>query len=84
MNESKIEQKEALLEAYGAKTMEEAGQRIITILEKAGISYKLSDWNVKKEELDELAKNCFTKGRMENNPVDLTKEDVVKILENIW
>lgn len=84
MNESKIEQKEDLLEAYGAKTMEEAGQRIITILEKAGISYKLSDWNVKKEELDELAKNCFTKGRMENNPVDLTKEDVVKILENIW
>lgn len=84
MNESKIEQKEALLEAYGAKTMEEAGQRIITILEKAGISYKLSDWNVKKEEFDELAKNCFTKGRMENNPVDLTKEDVVKILENIW
>lgn len=84
INEGEIKEKEILLEAYGAKTMEEAGQRVIAILEKAGIAYKLSDWKVKKEELEELAESCFTKGRMENNPVDLSKKDVVEILENIW
>lgn len=84
INEGEIKEKEILLEAYGAKTMEEAGQRVIAILEKAGIAYKLSDWKVKKEELEELAESCFTKGRMENNPVDLSKQDVVEILENIW
>ena len=84
INESKIQQKELLLDAYGAGTMEEAGQRIIHLLDKAGISYKLSDWKVKREELDGIAANCFTKGRMENNPVDLSKEDVIMILEKIW
>ena len=84
INESKIQQKELLLDADGAGTMEEAGQRIIHLLDKAGISYKLSDWKVKREELDGIAANCFTKGRMENNPVDLSKEDVIMILEKIW
>ena len=84
INDSKIEEKEALLEAYGAKSLEEAGQRIVRLLDKAGISYKLSEWNVQKEDLEDIAENCFTKGRMENNPVDLSKEDVVKILKNIW
>lgn len=84
INKGEIEEKEILLEAYGAKTFEEAGERVDRILEKAGIDHKLSDWNVKKGELDELAENCFTKGRMENNPVDLSKQDVVKILDSIW
>ena len=84
INKGEIEEKEILLEAYGAKTFEEAGERVDRILEKAGIDHKLSDWNVKKGELDELAGNCFTKGRMENNPVDLSKQDVVKILDSIW
>ena len=73
INENKIEDKELLLNAYGAKTLEEAGQKIIHLLEKAEISYKLSDWKVKKEELNGIAENCFTKGRMENNPVDQKK-----------
>lgn len=84
INESKIEDKELLLNAYGAKTLEEAGQKIIDLLYKAQISHKLSDWKVKKEELIGIADNCFTKGRMENNPIDLSKEDVVKVLNNIW
>lgn len=84
INESKIENKEALLQAYNAKDMKEAGDTIFRLLEKAGISHRLSDWGVPKEGLEEIAGNCFTKGRMENNPVDLTKEDVIKILNNIW
>lgn len=84
INESKIEAKEQLLEAYGAKTWEEAGARIVRLLDKAGISHKLSEWKVAKEDIEAIAANCFTKGRMENNPVDLSKEDVIQILTNIW
>lgn len=83
INEGAIYEKEILLEAYGAKTSKEAGEKVMHLLNKAGISSKLSDWGVKKEELSEVAANCFTKGRMENNPVDLSKEDVTKILKNI-
>lgn len=84
INKKEIKEKDALLNAYGAKSMKEAGAKIVSLLEKAEIPYKLSDWKVEKEALENIAENCFTKGRMENNPVDLSKEDVVKILEGIW
>lgn len=84
INEGEIQQKELLLAAYGAQNMREAGDKVIRLLDKAGIDYKLSAWKVEKEDLSEIAANCFTKGRMENNPVDLKIEDVTKILENIW
>ncbi len=84
INKKEIKGKEALLNAYGAKNMKEAGAKIVRLLEKAEIPYKLSDWKVEREALENIAENCFTKGRMENNPVDLSKEDVVKILEGIW
>ena len=84
INKSKIEELEPLMQAYEADTLKEAGEKIIHLLEKADIPYKLSQWNVKKEDIPEIAEKCFTKGRMENNPVDLSKEDVEKILESIW
>ena len=84
INWEKISETEPLLQAYGVNTPEEAGQKIILLLELAGISHRLSEWNVEKKQLGNIAEHCFTKGRMENNPVDLSKEDVITILENIW
>lgn len=84
INEKEIEDVDALLQAYGVFSLEEAGDKVKQLLSKAGISYNLSDWNVKKSDLQSIAENCFTKGRMENNPVDLKVGDVVKILEQIW
>lgn len=84
INWEKIEDTEPLLKAYGAKTPQEAGEKVMHLLEMAGINQRLSQWNVEKEKLGSIAEHCFTKGRMENNPVDLGKEDVVKILEKIW
>ena len=31
-----------------------------------------------------LAQQSSTKGRIDNNPADLTKEDIIEILENIY
>lgn len=73
-----------LLQAYGVKTPEEAGAKIEKLLDLAKISHRLSDWKVEKEQIETIADHCFTKGRMENNPVDLKKQDVVNILKNIW
>ena len=84
INWKKIDETEPLLRAYGVQTAEEAGEKVLHLLDMAGISHRLSDWKVEKEQLGTIAEHCFTKGRMENNPVDLTKEDVVEILENIW
>ena len=84
INWKTISETEPLLKAYGVRSLEEAGGKIDKLLSLAGISCHLSDWNVEKDQLGAIAERCFTKGRMENNPVDLSKEDVTKILEKIW
>ena len=84
INWEKMEDTESLLRAYGVKTPEEAGRKVEQLLDMAGISHRLSDWKVEKADLGTIAAHCFTKGRMENNPVDLSKDDVEKILEKIW
>lgn len=84
INWKTIPETEPLLKAYGVRSLEEAGGKIDKLLSLAGISCHLSDWNVEKDQLGAIAERCFTKGRMENNPVDLSKEDVTKILEKIW
>jgi len=48
------------------------------------IKYTLQEWNVQREELEELVMLSFTKGRMENNIIDLTEEDVRWILNEIY
>lgn len=44
-------------------------------------SMKLSDYGITAQDLDELAALSFTLGRMDNNPVELTLEEVKNILK---
>ena len=53
----------------------EVRQRVIDVLAK---------WGIAKNELPILAKESFTKGRMDNNIVDLTEENVNNILMSIY
>ncbi len=48
------------------------------------IKYTLTDWGVRKEHLEELVKQSFTRERMENNIIDLSEERVRWILEEIY
>jgi len=48
------------------------------------ISYKLSDWGVKRQDLKFLSNESFTKGRMDNNIVDLSNKDVLQIFEQLY
>ena len=48
------------------------------------IPYSLSQWGIKKQNLDHLVLESFTKGRMDNNIVNLSKKDVKSILKSIF
>ena len=50
---------------------------------KGSIPYTLSEWGVAKSDLPQLVDESFTKGRMDNNIVDLTKDQVLEILHSI-
>lgn len=51
---------------------------------KGRICLRLSGYGIKRHELDSIAESSFTVGRMDNNPVNINKEDVRMILEKIF
>ena len=48
------------------------------------LSYRLRDWGIEKGQLGELVNQSFTRGRMNNNIIDLTVDHVQHILEDIY
>ena len=48
------------------------------------IKFNLRDWGIKQEQISELIDLSFTKGRMDNNIIDLTKDDVSGILHEMY
>lgn len=48
------------------------------------IPYTLDKWKIPKDQLPKLAEESFTKGRMDNNIVDLSTDDVLGILEELY
>ncbi|MFA7578451.1 MAG: iron-containing alcohol dehydrogenase, partial [Candidatus Muiribacteriota bacterium] len=83
INYSALVNPDDLFQAFGCDSVIEIKKWINLIYNKAGIKYKLRDYGVKKEELENLADLCFTPGRMDNNPVSLSKENVLFVLKNI-
>lgn len=84
LNQEKTGDCGQLLEALGVENAEELEVRIQRILKNAGIPCTLREWKAKREDLPELALLGITKGRADNNPVDLTPEMIEKILERIY
>tara|TARA_B100000315_G_scaffold236012_1_gene251407 strand:+ start:1738 stop:2832 length:1095 start_codon:yes stop_codon:yes gene_type:complete len=48
------------------------------------LNFKLRSWEVNQSDLLLLVESSFTKGRMDNNIVDLSKDQVLQILEVIY
>ena len=63
-------------------TYDELIQKIKAIPEGI-IPYTLSEWGIQENDLPQLVEESFTKGRMDNNIVDLTQDDVFDILNYI-
>ena len=47
------------------------------------IDMRLSAFGVTASDLPRIVDNAFTGGRMDNNPFDLTRDDVMSILTDI-
>lgn len=48
------------------------------------VRLRLKDFGIAKEGIDDIVTGTFTKGRMDNNPVDITPEQVKEILLSIY
>ena len=48
------------------------------------VPYTLDKWGISEDQLPTLADESFTKGRMDNNIVDLTTDDVLGILKELY
>jgi alcohol dehydrogenase class IV len=56
----------------------------IRLIPQNVIPYTLDEWGIPEDQLPKLAEESFTKGRMDNNIVDLTTYDVLSIFNKIW
>ena len=72
------------LAALGAADGEELGKRIRSILDRSGQPSTLKEWGVKREDLPRMASLGLTKGRADNNPLDIDEAMILEILEEIY
>ena len=84
LNLESIIEKEALFHAFGVSSCNEIQEFIEHIHHMSGFSSKLRDYQANSEIIESIAENAFTKGRMDNNPIALTKKDVTQILMSIY
>jgi len=59
-------------------------QNCIKEIPKNIVKFNLKSWGVTQSDLSVLVEQSFTKGRMENNIIDLSKNDVLSILKYIF
>lgn len=53
----------------------------IGMIPEGHLPYRLQEWGIRKEQLEVLANQSFTRGRMDNNIIDVTIDHVQNILE---
>lgn len=70
------------LEAWNAKSIEDVENWMNNVC--SGVQkLKLSEFGVKEEDIDEVVDLTFTAGRMDNNPIVFSEEEVTEILHDI-
>lgn len=84
INGQTVEEMDELLKAFQAESIEALSLKIKVLMEKAGIPFTLQEWGVKEEDFEFLAEHGGTKGRIDNNPVDLSKDEIIRILKSIY
>ncbi len=66
-----------------ANNSRESKERIESLMTNMNLPTTLTQLGISKKDLEILISEGFTKGRFENNPRKVTKNDLYKILENI-
>jgi alcohol dehydrogenase class IV len=83
INHSAIVEMDQLLKAFSVTAVDGVERFLVDIYEQYDLHYKLRDYGVYQEHVPEIVKGAFTKGRMDNNPVPLTEEDITEILVSL-
>ncbi len=73
-----------LLKVFGVPDYEEMAKRVDQLMEKVGLERKLSALSIQKDGLDLILRDGFRPDRIKNNPREVTKEDLSKILNQIY
>lgn len=73
-----------IAEMLGAENVSNAYNRITNLMKTIGLEKRLSSLGIDKEGIEIIIKKGFTPERVKNNPRLLTKENLRKILENIY
>lgn len=82
-NQEEIVELPQLLAAFQVENVTDVQKKMVSIFEKFGIKHQLTDYHIKKSDLTYIASHSFTKGRMDNNPVDLSTRDIESLLASI-
>lgn len=83
INEPEIVQFDRLLAAYGAESIEDVRQFFISVYQQYGLPFQLRDYAVTRSNIHSIVAGAFTKGRMDNNPVELTEHSLTGLIEKI-
>ena len=84
VNAPHVEELPALLDALGVSDADELEHKVQRYLTRAGLPATLQGWGVREEDLPRLAQLGLTRGRADNNPVEIDPEVVLNILENTY
>ena len=84
INLEAIIEKDQLFQAFGVSNCKDIQEFIEHIHHIAGFSSQIRDYHANLEIIESIAENAFTKGRMDNNPIALTKNDVIQVLKSIF
>lgn len=72
-----------LLHAFGASNVDEVEQCIRNIYKIYGLPSKLSEYGITPDGIPSLITLAYTKGRMDNNPIEITERDLQDILMSL-
>lgn len=73
----------AIAKLTGAKTVSEGAENIRKLVEKLNLPTSLSGLGIREKDLDIIIENGFTPDRVKNNPREITRDDLYKILKNL-
>ena len=72
-----------IIQKLGMNTVNEL-EDCIKLIPGNTLKFNLKSWDVDKSDIFALAKQSFTRGRMDNNIIDLTRRNVVEILRQMF
>lgn len=76
-------QLDILFDKIGIENLSEL-EKLILDIPKDIVDFKLKDWHVSKEHLDDIVERSFTKSRMANNIIDLNSDDILWVFKEIY